>query len=86
MRAIKFLDFLASDEGQILRNWGIEGQHYNVENGKRVIPADVQQRKNTDNSAFMRESGIGFTGYGGRITVTASRTLPATAIRRTIRR
>lgn len=59
VRAIKFLDFLASDEGQILRNWGIEGQHYKVENGKRVIPPDVQQRKNTDNSAFMRESGIG---------------------------
>lgn len=59
VRAIKFLDFLASDEGQILRNWGIEGQHYNVENGKRVIPADVQQRKNTDNASFSRESGIG---------------------------
>ncbi|WP_025720751.1 ABC transporter substrate-binding protein [Paenibacillus sp. 1-18] len=59
VRAIKFLDFLASDEGQILRNWGIEGQHYNVENGKRVIPADVQQHKNIDNASFTRESGIG---------------------------
>ncbi|MCC3381431.1 ABC transporter substrate-binding protein [Paenibacillus farraposensis] len=59
VRAIKFLDFLASDEGQILRNWGIEGQHYNIENGKRVVPAAVQQRKNTDNASFSRESGIG---------------------------
>ncbi|MBE7898301.1 extracellular solute-binding protein [Paenibacillus polymyxa] len=59
VRAIKFLDFLASDEGQILRNWGIEGQHYNVENGKRVIPAAVQERKNKDNASFSRESGIG---------------------------
>lgn len=59
VRAIKFLDFLASDEGQILRNWGIEGQHYNIENGKRVVPAAVQQRKNTDYASFSRESGIG---------------------------
>ena len=28
VRAIKFLDFLASEEGQILDNWGIEGKHY----------------------------------------------------------
>ncbi|MGO4274666.1 extracellular solute-binding protein, partial [Paenibacillus sp. TAF58] len=37
VRIIKFLDFLASDEGQVLVNWGIEGKHYKVENGKRVI-------------------------------------------------
>lgn len=24
VRAIKFLDWLSSDEGQVLRNWGIE--------------------------------------------------------------
>ncbi|HER2209532.1 TPA: extracellular solute-binding protein, partial [Streptococcus pyogenes] len=28
VRIIKFMDWLASDEGQVLRNWGIEGQHY----------------------------------------------------------
>ncbi|QLG38432.1 ABC transporter substrate-binding protein [Paenibacillus sp. FSL W7-1088] len=59
VRIIKFMDWLASDEGQVLRNWGIEGQHYNVENGKRVIPADVQDRKVNDNSAFTKETGIG---------------------------
>lgn len=60
VRAIKFLDYLASDEAQIMNNWGIEGQHYNVENGKRVVPADVQDRITNDNAAFSRESGIGF--------------------------
>jgi putative aldouronate transport system substrate-binding protein len=53
------MDWLASDEGQVLRNWGIEGQHYNVENGKRVIPDEVQDRKTNDNSAFSKETGIG---------------------------
>lgn len=59
IRAIQFLDWMASDEAQILNNWGIEGEHYNIEDGKRVIPADVQDRKTNDNAAFTKESGIG---------------------------
>ncbi|CAH1190398.1 hypothetical protein PAECIP111892_00147 [Paenibacillus auburnensis] len=59
VRAIQFLDFLASEEGQIFNNWGIEGKHYTMENGKReVIPA-VQQRMDNDNAAFQKESGVG---------------------------
>ncbi|QYR23088.1 ABC transporter substrate-binding protein [Paenibacillus sp. sptzw28] len=63
VRAIKFLDFLASEKGQILNNWGVEGKQYIMENGKRVVPADVQNRINNDNTAFSKESGIGFYGY-----------------------
>jgi len=59
VRTIKFLDYLASEEGQILVNWGIEGKHYTVENGKRVIPQDVQDRKVNDNNTFKKETGIG---------------------------
>jgi len=59
VRAIKFLDFLASEEGQILDNWGIEGEHYVYENGKRVIPEAITERKKTDPTGFQRESGIG---------------------------
>ncbi|MCM3782440.1 ABC transporter substrate-binding protein [Neobacillus mesonae] len=65
VRAIKFLDWLSSEEGQILRNWGIEGEHYVVEDGVRTIPADVQERKNKDNSNFTKESGISlYTIFG----------------------
>lgn len=60
VRTIKFLDYLASDEGQILNNWGIEGKHYEVVDGKRVVPAEVQERINNDNTAFTKETGIGF--------------------------
>lgn len=56
--AIKFLDFLASDEGQILQNWGIEGEHYEVVDGKRVIPEDVMNERN-NNANFQKETGIG---------------------------
>ncbi|HEX7056662.1 MAG TPA: ABC transporter substrate-binding protein [Bacilli bacterium] len=59
VRAIKFLDFLASEEGQILINWGIEGKHYNVENGVRVIPKKVNDRKVNDAANFSKETGIG---------------------------
>ncbi|MEF2965699.1 ABC transporter substrate-binding protein [Paenibacillus sp. M1] len=58
IRAIKFLDWLSSEEGQVLRNWGIEGKHYNVENGTRVIPADVLDKKVNDASTFAKETGI----------------------------
>ncbi|TYP77489.1 ABC transporter substrate-binding protein [Paenibacillus methanolicus] len=59
VRLIKFLDYLASDEGQVLLNWGIEGKHYNVVDGKRVIPADVQEQKTNDNNTFVKTTGIG---------------------------
>ena len=58
VRIIKFLDFLASDEGQVLLNWGIEGKHYKVENGKRVIPEDILKRKVNDNWNFKKTTGI----------------------------
>ncbi|MBD3922298.1 extracellular solute-binding protein [Paenibacillus sp. PR3] len=59
VRAIQFLDYLASEEGQILVNWGIEGKHYTYENGKRTIIPEVQQRMDKDGAAFQKESGIG---------------------------
>lgn len=59
VRTIKFLDFLASDEGQVLIHWGVENKHYNIENGKRVIPAEIADRKVNDAINFQKESGIG---------------------------
>lgn len=69
VRAIKFLDWMASEEGQILRYWGVEGTHYNVENGVRVMPAEIRDRMTNDNAAFTKEAGIGlywvFSGHYG---------------------
>lgn len=60
VRAIKFIDWLSSDEGQVLVNWGVEGKHYTVdENGKRVIPAEVVDRKVNDTTNFTKETGLG---------------------------
>lgn len=58
-RAFKFLDWLASDEAQILLNWGIEGTHYKVNaEGKREFLPEVQQQKNTDPD-FAKKTGVG---------------------------
>lgn len=58
VRAIKFIDWLSSEEGQVLRNWGIEGKHYNIQDGKRVIPADILNQKVNDATNFTKQSGI----------------------------
>ncbi|WP_246427976.1 ABC transporter substrate-binding protein [Paenibacillus phyllosphaerae] len=59
VRTIQFLDYLASDEGQVLMNWGIEGKHYEVVDGKRTIPQEVNDRKINDAASFQKQTGIG---------------------------
>lgn len=66
VRAIKFLDFLASDEGQVLNNWGVEGKQYVVENGKRVIPQEVLDQKVNNANSFYKETGVGSYGFSLR--------------------
>ncbi|MEN8078235.1 ABC transporter substrate-binding protein [Clostridioides difficile] len=61
-RAFEFLDWMASDEAQVLLNWGIEGEHYTVEDGKRVVKPEVQEQKNTDPD-FGKKTGIGAYVY-----------------------
>ncbi|MBB6634547.1 ABC transporter substrate-binding protein [Cohnella thailandensis] len=59
VRAIKFLDWMASEEGQILNNWGVEGKQYTVDSaGKRVIPDDVLNAKVNDNANFSKTTGV----------------------------
>ncbi|MDQ0872762.1 putative aldouronate transport system substrate-binding protein [Paenibacillus sp. V4I3] len=62
VRIIKFLDWLASDEAQILNNWGIEGVHYKIENGKRVVPKEEMDQRVKD-PQYGKKTGIGVYGY-----------------------
>ena len=61
-RVVDFLDFLSSDEGQVLTHWGIEGVNYTVENGKRVRSEAEQTKKNTDPD-YVINSGVGAYSY-----------------------
>lgn len=60
--AIRFLDWMCSDEAQILNNWGVEGIHYRVENGRRVIPEKEMQAR-THDPDYNRRTGIGVYVY-----------------------
>lgn len=59
---IRFLDWMCSDEAQILNNWGIEGIHYKIENGKRVIPEKEMEARLSDPD-YSRRTGIGVYVY-----------------------
>ncbi|SER49008.1 carbohydrate ABC transporter substrate-binding protein, CUT1 family [Gracilibacillus ureilyticus] len=59
VKAIKFLDYLASEETQIMLNWGIEGEHYEIKDGKRMIPEDEWEKRNSDKD-YLKKTGIGF--------------------------
>lgn len=58
VRAIKFIDWLSSEEGQVLRSWGVEGKQYNMENGVRVMPEEIRDRKVNDSANFANQTGI----------------------------
>lgn len=59
VRTIKFFDFLMSEEGQYLTQWGVEGVHWNMEDGKRVVAPELAEM--IDNGTqwdYFKEQGI----------------------------
>lgn len=61
--AIKFLDYLCSDEGQVLVNWGIEGVNYQIdEEGHRYRTAEEANEANS-NKDYAKTTGVGFHSY-----------------------
>lgn len=63
VRAIQFLDWICTDEAQVLLNWGIEGVNYFVdEDGNRYRTEEEIERANTD-TEYSRETGVGLHNY-----------------------
>ncbi len=70
-RAMEFFDWMCTEEAQILTHWGIEGQHYTIENGKRVMKPEIMKMK-TDDPAWQQKTGIWkykypFPAYGNAV-------------------
>lgn len=66
--AIKFLDWMCSDEAQVLARWGIEGVHYDIVDGKRKFNDETFKSWSQDVD-FATKTGIGiyswpWPGYG----------------------
>ena len=53
--AMKVLNYIASNEGNVLLNWGIEGVHYDVIDGKRVWKDEVKNQYASDPTYRYRE-------------------------------
>ncbi|MDE7019184.1 MAG: extracellular solute-binding protein [Lachnospiraceae bacterium] len=64
VRAIKFLDYLCSEEGAILYKWGIEGTHYFInDEGKRYRTEEEITKSKTDPD-YGKTTGIGnYVGF-----------------------
>ena len=61
--AIKFIDYICSDEGQVLTRWGIEGVNYEIdEEGHRYRTQEEIDYSNTDKD-YSKKTGVGFHGY-----------------------
>lgn len=58
-RLFEFLDWMCSEEAQILLNWGIEGVNYTVENGKRIVSDEEYQRSQSDID-YGKITGVGY--------------------------
>lgn len=56
--AMKLFDFLASEEGQYLMLWGIEGQDWDMVDGKHVPRQEVLDRFQKDYDTAMNQTGI----------------------------
>lgn len=57
-RTMQFINFLASEEGQYLLMWGIEGQHWDMKDGKHTPRPEVLQGFKNDWAAYTKETGI----------------------------
>lgn len=64
VRAIKFLDYLCSDEGQILYHWGIEGENYFLDDNGQPYRTDEEVAKSQSDPDYAKNTGIdNYTGF-----------------------
>lgn len=61
-RAFDFLDWMATEEAQILTNWGVEGVNYEIVDGERVQTEEDRENSQT-NSNYAYETGVGQYAY-----------------------
>ena len=58
VRAIQFLDFLVSEEGQYLLNWGVEGEHWDMVDGVHTPRQEVLDALKEDINSVVVQMGI----------------------------
>lgn len=61
--AIKFLDYICSDEGQVLVNWGIEGTNYLIDDEGHRYRTEEEIKEESENKDYKKTTGVGFHNY-----------------------
>ncbi len=61
--AIQYLDFLCSDEGQVLVNWGIEGVNYFLDDQGHRYRTEEEINEKNNNKDYSKTTGVGFHNY-----------------------
>lgn len=61
--AIKYLDYLCSDEGQVLVQWGIEGTNYFLDEDGHRYRTQEEIDESNNNKDYSKNTGVGFHNY-----------------------
>lgn len=61
--AIKYLDYLCSDEGQVLINWGIKDVNYLVDEDGIRYRTEEEITASTTDKDYPKKTGVGFHSY-----------------------
>ncbi|MDE6365933.1 MAG: extracellular solute-binding protein [Lachnospiraceae bacterium] len=63
VKAIQFIDFLCSDEGQVLNKWGIEDVNYFVDESGHRFRTDEEIEASQNDKDYQKNTGVGFHNY-----------------------
>lgn len=61
--AIKFIDFMCSDEGQVLNKWGIEGVNYFIDEEGHRYRTEEEIKQSQEDQDYQKKTGVGFHNY-----------------------
>lgn len=61
--AIKFIDYLCSDEGQVLNKWGIEGVNYFLDDEGHRYRTEEEIKASQEDPDYGKKTGVGFHNY-----------------------
>lgn len=59
-KAIQFIDYLLSEEGQMVIYLGVEGETYDIKDGQPVVKEKVQSLLNTNREAYDKQYGADY--------------------------
>lgn len=63
VKAIQFIDYLCSDEGQVLNKWGIEDVNYFIDESGHRYRTDEEIEQSQNDKDYSKNTGVGFHNY-----------------------